>query len=436
MSLAPPAAEWTRTPAASSLRERLAEKRPFMTFTASVVAVNVTALVGNGLAFRWIDPWSMGVWHTLLLVCGYVTVFRLGIVNGLGRELPFALGQGDRPRARRIASTAQAATLAGCGLVLATFAVLLVLRWHAGVAWRTALVAMAVFATATFYLTYLQATFRSDADFARLARVHWAQAGLGLLLPASVYLFGFTGLAFHSAAQALVVALLAHAWRPLPVPTAFEPGLARELAVTGLPLFLAGYLQSLAAGFDRVILLQRSGVEAVGYFAPAVAVVAAMAIVPGAIATYLYPRMSYALGQGRHPQDVRRTAFSAGLVALAAALPLAVAGWWAAPPLIAHFFPRYVASIPAVRWSLLAGMLWSLSPIAAVLGSLKAWGSLATFVAVAMVARWVFPWWLSQSGDALAGVARGNVAAAALAGALSLVLVLRATAARPVGARA
>jgi hypothetical protein len=66
-----------------------------------------------------------------------------------------------------------------------------------------------------------------------------------------------------------------------------------------------------------------------------------------------------------------------------------------------------------------------------VLGSLKAWGSLATFVAAAMAARWMFPWWLSQAGDPLEGVARGNVAAAALAGAVSVVLVLRATAGPP-----
>ncbi|HET8646059.1 MAG TPA: hypothetical protein VFO85_11240, partial [Vicinamibacteria bacterium] len=110
---------------------------------------------------------------------------------------------------------------------------------------------------------------------------------------------------------------------------------------------------------------------------------------------------------------------------------LALAGWWAAPPLIERFFPSYVASIPAVRWSLLAGLVWSLAPIAQVLGSLKAWRSLAVFVAVAFAARWVFPWWLSQGEAPLEGVARGNLVAAVVAGLTSLVLVQRATAARP-----
>lgn len=429
-------AAWATGRLHQALGGRLGEKRTFVTFTASVVAVNVASLAGNGLAFRWVDPWSMGVWHTLLLLAGYLTVFRVGLVSGMGRELPFALGSGDRARARRIASTSQAASAAGSALVAITFVVLLAARWNEGSTWRVALASMAVVGGATFYLTYLQATFRSDSDFARLARVHWAQAGLGVLLPISVYLFGFAGLCVHTAAQAVVVTLLAYAWRPLVVPSRFEPAMARELMAVGLPLFAAGYLQTLASGFDRVILLARGGVEDVGYYAPAVAVIAAMAIVPGAIATYVYPRMSYALGQGRTPREMRRTAVHAALVSLAAGLPVAVAGWLAAPPLILRFFPRYAASIPAVRWSLLAGLLWSVSPAAHVLSSLKAWTSLGLYVALALVARWVFPWWLSHGQAPLEGVARGNVLAAAVCGVISLLLVFRATGARPRAAAA
>jgi hypothetical protein len=47
----------------------------------------------------------MGVWHTLLIVLSYLGVVRLGIVNGMGRELPFALGRGDVEAGRRIAAT-------------------------------------------------------------------------------------------------------------------------------------------------------------------------------------------------------------------------------------------------------------------------------------------------------------------------------------------
>ena len=96
----------------------------------------------------------------------------------------------------------------------------------------------------------------------------------------------------------MVVTAYAHALRPLRVRPRFEPHLALQLLATGLPLFLATYLQTLALGFDRVILLQRGSVETVGYYAPALAVISAMAIVPGAVATYVYPADELRAGPG------------------------------------------------------------------------------------------------------------------------------------------
>jgi O-antigen/teichoic acid export membrane protein len=412
----------------ATLHRRLSEQRTFVHFVLSVGAVNVASLLGNALAFRWVDPGSMGVWHTLLLASSYATVVRLGLINGMGRELPFALGSGDIVLARRIASTslgynAVCSVLAGLGFVMP-------LLWVQGTAWRVALPAMAVMSASTLYLTYLQATFRSDSDFGRLARVQWVQAVIGLLMPFMVYAFGFKGLCVHACLQAVLVTGFAHALRPLRVAPGFEPELARQLLTTGFPLFVAAYLQTVATGFDRVILLGRGGVETVGYYAPAVAVLSAMAIIPGAVSTYIYPRMSYALGQGRTRSTLGRMAIAASAVSFAVGLPLAVAGWFLCPSVIVRFFPRYLASIPAVRWSLLSGLLWSLSPASNLLASLKAWRSLWLYIFVLVGARWGFPWAFARVYEPLEGVARGNVVAAALAAAVTLLLVRKTTGAR------
>jgi O-antigen/teichoic acid export membrane protein len=419
------------TPAAAAASRRLfgqvAGQRTVVLYVLAVGTVNVSSLLGNGLAFRWIDPPSMGIWHTLLLLSSYLAIVRLGLVNGLGRELPFALGSGDVPLARRIVATSLAYCIASSAVAGLTFFVMWPIFWSSGLAWRLALPAMAVVTGANLYLAFLQATFRSDSDFTRLARVNWVQAAIGLLLPLMVYTLGFAGLCLHAALSALLVTGFAHALRPFHVEARFEPRLTGRLLVTGLPLFTASYLQTLALGFDRVILLHRSGVQAVGYYAPALAVMVAMAIVPGAVASYAYPRMSYALGQGRTRGALRRMALTAAGASLAAGLPVAVAGWYAAPTVIARLFPQYTASIPAVRWSLLAGLLWSLSPASSLLGSLKAWRSLSLYVGLVLVARWTFPWLLSRVYEPLDGVARGNVLAAAVVGVASLSLVHRVT---------
>ncbi len=394
-------------------------------FVVSLVAVNAASLMANALAFRWIDPASMGVWHTLLLLSSYLTVVRLGLINGMGRELPYAFGSGDVVRAHRIAATSLACNIACSAVVGLTFVVLLGFLWSSGIVWRTALAAMVVVSATNLYLAYLQATFRSDSDFARLARVHWVHAGVALTLPVMVYAFGFTGLCLHAAVQAVAVARFAHALRPLRVRPRLDTRLARTLVATGMPLFVASYVQVLAMGFDRVILLHRGGVEMVGYYAPALAVLTAMAALPGAVSTYIYPRMSYALGQGKNDRTLRRMALGAGAASVAVTVPLAVAGWIVAPELIARFFPQYVASIPAVRWSLLAGLAWSFSPASQLLASSKAWRTLWLSIGLGAAARWMFPWLLSSVYEPLVGVALGNAVAAVFAGAVTVVLVRR-----------
>ncbi len=413
--------------ASEAIRSQTKGQRTALVFTLSVVAVNVTSLAGNALAFRWVDPASMGVWHTLLLASSYLGIVRLGVINGMGRELPFALGRGDLARGHRLAATTLAWNTAGATVVGLVFVVLLGVYWSAGTAWRLALPAIGIVSVSTFYLSYLQATFRSRSDFELLARVQWSQAGLGLLLPFLVSAFGFAGLCLYGALSSVVVTVYAHSVRPLRIRPRFEPHLALQLLGTGLPLFLATYLQTLAVGFDRVILLKRGSVETVGYYAPALAVLSAMGIVPSAVATYIYPRMSYALGQGKTPAGLRGMALRAAAVSLAAGLPVAIFGWVLAPAVIARFFPQYLASIPAVRWSVVAGLLWSVSPAANALGSLKAWRSLALYVGGLVAARWTAPWLLSGLYEPLEGVARGNALAAAIVGVLSLGLVFAAT---------
>ena len=417
--------------ASGELRDTVARRGPFLSFVVSVAAVNASFLAGNALAFRFVDPRSMGVWHTLLLGNAYLTVVRLGLVNGMGRELPFALGQGDVARARRIAATALAFNTGSCVVVALAFLGALAFWWSAGPDWRLALPAMAVVGALNLYLAYLQATFRSDRDFARLAQLNWVQSAIGLLLPLMVYLLGFAGLCLHAALQALLVTAFAHVRRPFPVSSHFEGELAVEMFATGFPLFAASYALTVATGFDRVILLQRGTVETVGLYAPALAILAAMAIVPGAVSTWVFPRMSYALGRGETPRTLRSMALAAGGVSLAAGLPIAALGWALAPELITRFFPQYGASVNAVRYSLVSGLLLSLSPATQVLGTLKAWPSLAVTIAVTLVARWAFPWVLSDLYPPLEGVARGNVWASAVTSALSLALVYRATGAMP-----
>jgi len=63
------------------------------------------SLVTGFLAFRKIDPYLMGIWTTFSVLETYATFMRLGVINGMNRELPFALGEGNKEKADKLAST-------------------------------------------------------------------------------------------------------------------------------------------------------------------------------------------------------------------------------------------------------------------------------------------------------------------------------------------
>ena len=129
-----------------------------------------------------------------------------------------------------------------------------------------------------------------------------------------------------------------------------------------------------------------------------------MAIVPGAVSSYVYPADELRPRRGPDAAGSARMALRAGAISLVAGLPRRdPAGL--APALISRFFPQYAASIPAVRWSLFAGLLVEPFPATQVLGSLKAWPRLAIYIGLLLAHALDFP--LGPVGDVRAPRGRG-----------------------------
>jgi len=409
------------------VRSVAATQSTFLWFSGSTLALNVASLVGGMLALRWIDPALIGIWQTLVLAQSYFLVVRVGVLNGMNREVPYLLGRGDQDRALQLAGTAQLHAVVCAGLAVAAAGGALWVCWGWGPEWRWALASMAVLASATFYLGYLQATFRSSDDFQRLTYLQLAQTATMLLLPVFAARWGFSGFCAHAALQALVISAFAHRIRPLRVEMRWSGAAAKLLLTTGLPLFASGYLQAAAAGLDRLILLMTAGTETLGYYAPAVSVVGAMSVVPGALTTYLYPKLSFRLGQGQSPEQLWRTAATATLISALLALPLVVIVWTFAPALVAALLPAYERGLPAIRAASVTGFAATASACTVVLGALKAWKALYTYVAVLFGLKVVLPWYGALGGDPVAGVAVGSMWASLLAGSVAILLVYRCT---------
>ncbi len=215
-------------------------------FAGGNLIATVLGAVGGVLQARYVDKVTLGTFAAIDLALGWMIYLQLGVNNGLGRELPYYFGRGDRQRVNDLAATAQTwlisiGVLIECGFLAAA-------GWFAIRGQTQLMVGCAAFAAVAvvyFYsVLYLQSTYRTAHDFARLSLATTLQNLLGLAMVATVYWFGFDGLCLRAVVSMLVGMALLHWWRPIRIRCQWNPADFRHLLVIGFPIFFVGELGS------------------------------------------------------------------------------------------------------------------------------------------------------------------------------------------------
>lgn len=395
-------------------------------FSTASAVLEVTRLAVSLIALRWVAPTELGLWHSLLLIQAYSGILQFGVFNGLNRELPFRLGAGEGDAVKRLASTAQTVAIVAGGLLLvAGFASPLVIEGDDLVI-GTVLVFIA--SAAVIYRTYLFVTYRSAKAFDQLAIIRVCETAVLILTLPLIYWFQYRGLAVQFVLFSVFGALVGHLMRPIRARLGFSLPDMMKLFRIGVLIFAFGYLAGIAHTFPRLILLDGYGTELVGLFAPVYAMITLFRVLPNSIAQYVYPQMSYRLGVSNDPRELWPIAWKTAAGIGLASMPFLVLGYLLAPWAIETLAPQYVASVPAVRWALLSGVLMGALVSINALFSLKAWKLLILYAAVQVGATFMVPLvMLNWFGDPLEGVAAGFVIAHALTFVVGFLCIHRAT---------
>jgi hypothetical protein len=95
----------------------------------------------------------------------------MGIVNGMNRELPFAMGQKDYNKANNYASSTLLFSLFNI-VVLLLITPLIVSQIKIDERYYACLAVVLLKACLSFYTTYLTGTFRSDDQFNKLSNIN------------------------------------------------------------------------------------------------------------------------------------------------------------------------------------------------------------------------------------------------------------------------
>jgi len=422
---------------AARLRERvsrlvaLRDLKGAALFSSSSVVLNLANLVSGFLVYRWLAPYYMGMWQTMVLVQVYCHFLTLGVINGMNRELPYVLGQGQLELGRSMASTTQAFSLAVSAVSFAGFAVAL---WFVpqDADWRMSVATAGTIVPISFYTQYLQGTFRANSDFNRLSAIQYLDAVLRVGSVALVFFFGYAGYCARAVILGVALAALTHAWRPMHVGLSFSWSTLKLLARTGIPIFAFSYVFGFADSIPRLILLNEDAVETLGLYAPVLTLLGTMNAFFDSLRTYLYPKISHYLGRKNDDASgLWRPTLAIHVLSVLSAIPMAVAGYFLVPLVVTHFMPKYTASLEALNVGLVIMLFLGYRVGATLLTALKSWRYLALFVGVFLVCQLALPMLFLAWFPPLLAVSWGQAASAAVMLGVSLVtnrLAMRAKA--------
>ena len=327
-------------------------------------------LAGGILVGRLVAPSTLGLFAGIGLVLGYASVAQLGILNGVNRELPYHVGRGDVARAHALAAAGQAWALASGGVI--SVCLLAVAAWQLvqgdlqqAAGWAT----NAVLAMFLFYGNngYLFITFRTSSEFVRLARVNILEAATSVAALILVAAFGFYGLCLRAIVAGAASTAFLFRWRPLRVGPHWSWADLRRLFTIGAPIYFVGQIHALWIGvINSTLVLHFTGTEGMGLYAMVALGIAALEVVPAALAQVLYPRMAQDYGAGRDTRHLMRIAIKPMLATAAGLALVAVVGWFAVDPAARLLIPQYVGAVPAMQWALLLPVVSSFQPVTSV----------------------------------------------------------------------
>jgi O-antigen/teichoic acid export membrane protein len=318
-------------------------------FSSNILSVPVSLITGF-ISFRNIDPIHMGIWSTVTIFEVYTNFLRMGIVNGMNRELPFAMGQKDNKKAEKFASSTLLFSLFNI-IILLLITPLVLKQINLDERYYACLAVVLFKACLSFYTTYLTGTFRSDNQFDKLSNINLISLGAKLLF-CPLVLLGFNGFLIYEVILLFVGAILLHKFRPIKIsPKLYWPEF-KSLFYTGIPMFVTSYIVNVIDTLPRLFIVKYGTEQLLGLYSPVLMLLNTLMIFPSTISTYLYPKFSFKIGMKIAASVIWKQYFKVIILSFLAISGMVFIGYF----LIDYFgviFPKYALSVPYLKAALL-----------------------------------------------------------------------------------
>ena len=346
--------------------------------SSSFLSIPVSLITGF-MIYRNIEPYYLGVWGTLLVFEVYTNYSKIGIVNGMNRQLPFMLGKGDVENGHRLVSTTYAFTIIHSILIFVALAFCLCFLEIPSDYFLPVFIVMLKIISGSFS-SFISGTFRSNDNFNTLSNIQFVNLGIKITTSPLV-LYGFQGYLLWETILALSNAMLLYIYRPIKVKPKFEFQSFKHLIIIGFPIFLTSNLISTIDTLPRLFIITFESEKALGLYSPVLFILSTVAILPNQLTSYFYPKFTYDVANTKSTSNTRSTLRKIVLLSTFALLAIAGLIFLSTDTLI-KLFPKYIESKIYIKLSLLAVpfVLFKLShTMSAVFKNLKTMSSFVIF---------------------------------------------------------
>lgn len=316
----------------------------------STILLFFVGIISSFVSYRYIDPDLMGIWVALVTFEVYFTFIRLGIPNGMNRELPYALGTGNKDKAMQYASTTMAYSIF-CALIVVVIAPVFMLYANFNF---SSINYWIVFAVVLFrmvtepYSTYLSGTFRTNDNFDKLSKIQYIQSLIRLGLILLVVLFHFKGYVLMQFIIASTNLIQLHIVRPFHIKPKFIWETFKDLFKVGFPIFIISYLIGVIESLPRLFLIRNATSLEMGLLSPVLLLLSAVAVIPMTITNYIYPKFSFSLGKDNNISPLRKKMMYIYGISFLISIGISLIVYFFIDSLIV-FFPKYIDSVQYIK---------------------------------------------------------------------------------------
>lgn len=320
-------------------------------FAGGNLFVAVLGGLSSLLQARWIAPEVFGEFRKFGILTAYLNIGLVLVYDGLLRQFPYLLGQGNKAAALQVAAIAKWWYLLLCwgySLFFVGLALASVMQggYRAAAGWGAQIPLVWV----GIYGTYLGVLYRTSSEFKRLAYNSTISSVISFGAVALVKVWGYWGLAARVVLGSTVGLYLARRHLPVKVKAALDVKGLVDLAKISLPLSIPAYISTtwLSASLSFIVL-KYCGQSGLGIYGLALTFQAMAMTLTAAIHQMFITKLSYKFGATGDVAACLKWAKRPTLLSVGAATVSALVLCLAVGPFIRLVLPKYEAAIPVIR---------------------------------------------------------------------------------------